>query len=571
VATVQPESMTACSRCRSAIPAGATFCPHCGARREAPLVAGPAVPGYTVLRRLGSGGAADVYLARQDALDRDVAIKVLRHDIDDSRQWRRFRREAQTIARLSAHPHVVTVHTAGRAESGQPYLVTEYLDRGSLADVLSAEGALPPNLAATVGVAIADALLAAHELGILHRDIKPANVLLGHDGAIKLGDFGIARLLEAQAGTTTDVIAFTPEHVAPELLRGDRDGPASDVYGLASTVAAALLGRALFRMEPDERVDAFLSRKVTAPPPALPTSVPPVLARPLMDALDPEPDRRPRLPDLRRQLAAAADELTHPTGAAAAPPTAMVSARPPGDPERGRRPVPVRTGRRPADRTRLIGVLAAAVLAAALVAAAVAGTFSGDERAAEPTTPTASAVPAPPAGSAAPVTPSATAAPVTATRPAPAAEPVSPATDPAPAAAPATNAPNTADVATVAPTASPPASRPGPTLLTPSAAERYVRTYYADVAAGDYERTWVQLAPEFQRGMAVSFEYYTDFWDDNAVELGAVELVDADADRAVVNAELYWNGSSSPTLEQLLLRRGDDGTILIAEQETVDD
>jgi hypothetical protein len=367
--------------------------------------------------------------------------------------------------------------------------------------------------------------------------------------------------------------------VAPELLRGERDGPASDVYGLASTVAASLLGRALFRMEPDERVDAFLSRKMTAPPPSLPSSIPPVLARPLMDALAPEPDRRPRLPDLRRQLAAAADELAHGARAPAAPPAAVVSAGPPGGPERARRPAraPVRTRRRSADRVRLFGVLTGVVLAAALVAAALAGTFSGNERAAEPTTPSVSAVPAPPAGSAAPATPGATAEPAasTATAPAPAAEPAATGAGTPVATPVATNAPTTADVATVAPTASAPASRsaprPAPRLLTPPAAERFLRTYYDDVAAGDYERSWVQLAPEFQRGTAVSFEYYTDFWDDNDVELGAVELVGADAERAVVNAELYWNGSSSPTLEQLLLRRGDDGTILIAEQETVDD
>jgi hypothetical protein len=232
----------------------------------------------------------------------------------------------------------------------------------------------------------------------------------------------------------------------------------------------------------------------------------------------------------------------------------------------------VRTRRRPADRRRLVGVLAVVVvLTAALVAAAVAGTFSGNDRAAGPATPTASALPVPPAGSAAPVTPGAAAEEVASTTPPSATAPASPAAVPASAAAPTTNAPTTAEVATVAPSAPAPASRSAPRLLTPPAAERFLRTYYDDVAAGDYERSWMQLAPEFQRGTAVSFEYYTDFWDDNDVELGAVELVSADAERAVVNAELYWNGSSSPTLEQLLLRRGDDGTILIAEQETVED
>ena len=299
----QPVSSTRCVRCHGEIPTPAAFCPHCGASQHDPIPPGPALAGYTIVRRLGSGGAADVYLARQDDLDRDVAIKVLRRDVDDPKQWRRFQREAQTIARLSSHPHVVTVHTAGRADSGQPYLVTEYLDRGSLADVVAAAGPLPPERAARVGVAVADALIAAHGLRILHRDVKPGNVLLAHDGRIKLGDFGIARLLEAQAVTITDVIAFTPEHVAPELLRNEPDGPWSDVYGLASTVASALLGRSLFRMGPEERVDAFLARKVTSPPPALPAWVPPVLARPIAAALDPDPRRRPSLSELRRDLA----------------------------------------------------------------------------------------------------------------------------------------------------------------------------------------------------------------------------------------------------------------------------
>ena len=189
--------------------------------------------------------------------------------------------------------------------------------------------------------------IAAHGLGILHRDVKPGNVLLAHDGRVKLGDFGIARLLEAQAATITDVIAFTPEHVAPELLRNEPDGPWSDVYGLASTVASALVGRSLFRMGPEERVDAFLARKVTSPPPALPAWVPPVLARPTAAALDPDPRRRPSLPELRRDLEAAAAELS---GATSAPPAAIPAAPVPpterlSSPDRtdqpgGRRPLP---------------------------------------------------------------------------------------------------------------------------------------------------------------------------------------------------------------------------------------
>ena len=117
---------------------------------------------------------------------------------------------------------------------------------------------------ATIGVAVAGALAAAHDLGILHRDVKPGNVLLAHDGRIKLGDFGIARLLVGQSAATTDQIAFTPEHVAPEILRNEPEGPWSDVYGLASTLATALVGLPPLQQRPNERMDAFLSRKVLA-------------------------------------------------------------------------------------------------------------------------------------------------------------------------------------------------------------------------------------------------------------------------------------------------------------------
>jgi hypothetical protein len=570
--------MAVCGRCHADVPAAALFCPNCGSSRESGREPGPVLAGYTIVRTLGQGGAAVVYLARQEALDRLVAVKVLRRGLEDERAWRLFRREATTIARLSAHPNVVTVYTAGRSQAGQPYLVTEFLDRGSLSDVIAAEGPLPPATVAKVGVAVADALVAAHTLGILHRDVKPGNVLLDRHGRIKLADFGIARLLSGQS-TTTDVIAFTPEYVAPEILRGEPDGPWGDVYGLASTLAAALIGASPFARRPDERVEALISRKVMSPAPPLPASVPPALEQPIRRALDPDPTGRPSMVQLRHELAAAADQMRAGTAA----PLPAPSSVPAPDGREGATAAPRETVlaqlRRSRRRRLTIAMGAAIVTAVALMIAAV---FAGARRDSEDATNSTTRIVAPATAGVttsptAPSTPRGTseragAAPAATVAPAPTVAATAP---PIVTAAPtAATVPPTAPP-TAAPTAPPTAvSTPPPdgseALVTESQAEAFIGSYYEAVGAGDYDTSWSQLAPEFQRGKARSYEYYVDFWNNNDIDVGTVQLVDADGEQAVVNVELRWNGSSSPVIDQFTLRPDDEGRPLIADQTTVD-
>ena len=107
-------------------------------------------------------------------------------------------------------------------------------------------------------------------------------------------------------------------------------------------------------------------------------------------------------------------------------------------------------------------------------------------------------------------------------------------------------------------------------MVTDSQAEAFIRSYYDAVASGDYESSWSQLAPEFQRGKARSYEYYVDFWNDNDIEVGTVHLVDTDGEQTIVNVELRWNGSSTAVSDQFTLRPDEDGRLLIAGQTTVD-
>lgn len=231
------------------------------------LAAGPSIPGYRDLELIAHGSTALVFKARQERLDRDVAIKVLSVD-EIMTTHASVAKELETTVALSAHPHIVSIIDTGTTMGGQPYIVMEYCEGGSYSQILKANGPLPVTDVVEVGVKIGEALHAAHSVSILHRDVKPQNILRTKFGPA-LADFGIARAADELAATGT-IDKLTPLHSAPEALRRDEQSPATDVYSLASTMWHLLVGRGPFsspgvRTDPDEfrqRVEYSLAPSV---------------------------------------------------------------------------------------------------------------------------------------------------------------------------------------------------------------------------------------------------------------------------------------------------------------------
>ncbi|QIN80368.1 protein kinase [Rubrobacter marinus] len=175
---------------------------------------------YGISGLLGTGGMAKVYLAHDDVLGRDVALKVLREQYAENEEFvERFRREAQAAARLS-HPNIVATYDRGRSEDGSYYIVMEYVSGGTLKDRIVRGGPLDPDRAAELAAQIAGALGAAHDRGVIHRDVKPQNVLLTHSGDAKVTDFGIARAASEASLSGTSVILGTVSYMSPEQAMG---------------------------------------------------------------------------------------------------------------------------------------------------------------------------------------------------------------------------------------------------------------------------------------------------------------------------------------------------------------
>jgi eukaryotic-like serine/threonine-protein kinase len=197
---------------------------------------------YRIVRPLGAGGMAEVYLAHDNVLERDVALKVMSGRYADDEEFvERFKREAQSAAVLS-HPNIVSIYDRGESEEGTYYIAMEYLCGGTLKDRILKRGALPPRTAAAVALQIAEALRAAHEAGVVHRDIKPHNVLVTEAGNVKVGDFGIARAASSSTMTRTGSILGTAHYISPEQAMGEPVGPQSDLYSLGVVLYEMLTG-----------------------------------------------------------------------------------------------------------------------------------------------------------------------------------------------------------------------------------------------------------------------------------------------------------------------------------------
>jgi WD40 repeat protein len=253
----------------------------------------PGIAGYELLGVLGRGGMGVVYKARQTALGRVVALKmVLGGGHARETDLARFRAEAQAIARLQ-HPNLVQVYEVGEYQ-GQPWFSMEYVAGGSLHEKIDGKPQ-PPRQAAELVRTLALALDAVHRQGVIHRDLKPANVMLTADGTPKVMDFGLAKDLESGAGpTVTGRVVGTPSYMAPEQARGQGwlIGPATDVYALGAVLYELLTGRPPFQGESAWDTVMQVTSRDPVPPRQLQPKAPRDLETVCLKCLEKDPKKR---------------------------------------------------------------------------------------------------------------------------------------------------------------------------------------------------------------------------------------------------------------------------------------
>jgi serine/threonine-protein kinase len=290
--------MKLCPRCAEPYADDASFCPLDGTglvRSTDPLLGRTLAARYRLVRRVGGGGMAVVYLARHVMIERLSAIKILRQDLGmNAAQRERFLREARAVNRIN-HPNIVEITDFGE-DGGLVFLVMEYVDGESLLSALK-KGPFEWTRAAAIAMQVASALGRAHELGVIHRDLKPENVLLvpRTDGEfVKLTDFGIAKIIDAPALTFNEQRFGTPGYMAPESVAGEPATARGDLYGLGVILYEMLTGKLPF--DAKTAVDLILLPQKEDPvkPSARVDGIPPAIEELVLRMIARKSEDRPR-------------------------------------------------------------------------------------------------------------------------------------------------------------------------------------------------------------------------------------------------------------------------------------
>jgi len=253
---------------------------------------------YETGERLGSGGMSNVYKATDRILERTVAVKILaEHLSDDERFVARFRREALAVAKL-IHPNIVQVYDTG-VDEGRHYIVMEYVEGRSGAQILQRQGPVAAEVAAEIGIQACAGLDYAHRRGIIHRDVKPGNLMIvggpvggGPEMTVKLTDFGIARAIEQTRITQVGSVVGTAAYLAPEQVRGEEATPATDVYALGVFLYQFLTGRLPYEGSSLAELAVRQQNEKPLSPSAYADEVPESLSGAVLRALEGDPNRR---------------------------------------------------------------------------------------------------------------------------------------------------------------------------------------------------------------------------------------------------------------------------------------
>ena len=490
---------------------------------------GRVVGSYRILEKIGEGGMGAVYRAVDEMLEREVAIKAIRPELArDPEIVERFRSEAKILARVS-HPAIATIYSFFH-DGGELFLAMEYVRGRTLSAVLAAEGALPWRRAVPLLSTALEGIEQAHRAGIIHRDLKPDNLMFTEAGALKVMDFGIARVPGSNHLTRTGLLIGTLRYVAPEQIRGEEVDRRTDLYALGVVFYQMLTGRVPFEGPTDFAILKAQIEDPPAPPRSLVPEIPEELERIVLKALEKSPDARFQTAgELRTALAGLGprslekpDEelptLILPPRPAAAVPRASVETietdrpRLPAPPPAVAAPPVLGTSYRPVSKT---GWKVAAIAAGLVLAAAAVALLRWPAPVAPPTQRIAAPVPA--AAKPAPAQPETTlaaAAPVPLTS-----QPPRPAPTPERREVPRPTRPEPAV---------PAIAEPVPEPSKPAAAEPApVQEAPAEPAAGEPSKELPRLAGELVETSEKLGEIYNDFLGKK--EDGGAELTEADS------------------------------------------